>query len=66
MCISYVENESRNTSRKFTQNALLDLPGFEIFFLFADQGKIKSSRSPIIIFDTFLMCSGLDNCAHGP
>ena len=31
VCISYIENESRNTSRKFTQNALpwLDLPGFE-------------------------------------
>ena len=22
VCISYIENESRNTSRKFTQNAL--------------------------------------------
>ena len=33
MCISYIENESRNTSRKFTQNALpwLDLSGFEVF-----------------------------------
>ena len=33
MCISYIENESRNTSRKLTQNALpwLDLPGFELF-----------------------------------
>ena len=33
MCISYIEKESRNTSRKFTQNALpwLDLYGFEVF-----------------------------------
>ena len=23
VCINYIENESRNTSRKFTQNALL-------------------------------------------
>ena len=47
VCISYIENESRNTSRKFTQNALLwlDLPGFEVLFLFADQGNIKNQST---------------------
>ena len=35
-------------------------PGLKFLFSFTDQGKIKISRSPIIIFDTILMCSGLD------
>ena len=47
MCISYIENESRNTSHNFTQNALpwLDLPGFEVFIFV--RGSKQNQKQPI-------------------
>ena len=62
VCISYIENESRNTSRKFTQNALpwLDLPGFEVFILVRGSRQNQNQLITHNYFDTFLMCSGLD------
>ena len=46
MCISYIENESRNTSRKFTQNTLpwLDLPRFEVF-IFVRRSRQNQKQS---------------------
>ena len=66
--ISYIENESRNTSRKFTQNALpwLDLPGFEVFILVRGSRQNQNQSITHNYFLHILNVFWIRYCAHGP
>ena len=68
VCISYIENESRNTSRKFTQNALpwLDLPGFEVFILVRGSRQNQNQSITHNYFWHILNAFWIRYCAHRP